>query len=288
MRRLPEPYAAEGPAFVGDILADCAGRYRDVGKRNKILSFRKAVVDASAVYRGGMPGNIADVNKIAHNRMGHPELVDLYCKKFVPKGGPGRKYYDAIINSGIKSGRGMCPVCGIDEISQLDHYLPKSDYPLLSVTPANLVPVCSSCNCFEAKGAYSPKPLSECLYHPYFQDPPSCIWLRAEIDYSNGPCVAYGVEQLDDDVLRRRLLLFLGVYGLGRRYGSIAVGALGSERCLLSRLLDKGGLKELKDYLVNRCSSAEASDRNDLYAALWRAALRQLDETAQWAAGYGA
>ncbi len=283
MRRLPEPYAAEGPAFVGDILAECAAGYRDAGKRNKILSCRKAVEDASAAYRGGMPGNIADVNRIAHDRMGHPELADLYREKFVPNGGRGRKYYETIINSGIESGE--CPVCGIGNVSQLDHYLPKSDYPLLSVTPANLVPVCSSCNGFEAKGAYSPKSLTECLYHPYFEDPPNCIWLRAEIDYSIGPCVTYGVEQLDDDVLHRRLLLFMDVYGLGGRYGSIAVGALNSERRYLSRLLDKGESKELKDYLVNKCSSAEAHDRNDLYAALWRAALRQLDETAQWVRG---
>ncbi len=283
MRRLPEPYAAEGPAFVGDILAECAAGYRDVGKRNKILSCCKAVEDASAVYRSGMPGNIADVNRIAHDRMGHPELADLYRKKFVPKCERGRKYYKTIIDSGIESGK--CPVCGIGEISQLDHYLPKSDYPLLSVTPANLVPVCSSCNGFEAKGAYSPKSLTECLYHPYFEDPPNCIWLRAEINYSIGPCVTYSVEQLGDDVLHRRLLLFMDVYGLGRRYGCIAVEALNSERRLLYRFLVEDGLKGLKDFLKDKCSSAEDHDPNNLYAALWRAALRQLDETAQWVRG---
>ena len=281
MRRLAEPFSGAGPAIVGDILAECAAGYRDGEKRKRVLSYRKAVEDASAEYCDGMPCNIDAVNETACKHGECPELDGLYARKFVPQGGHGRRYYDSIINSGIESGK--CPVCGINDISQLDHYLPKSRYPLLSVTPANLVPLCSTCNGFEAKGSHVPESYEDCLYHPYFEDPPSCIWLRAEIDYSNGPCVTYEVESLDDDVLYCRLSRFLDVYGLGSRYGGVAVGFLDSMRGTFGDFVSMGGVDELKDHLARMIRSAEASDRNGMPAALWRAALRQIDETAQWA-----
>jgi hypothetical protein len=39
-----------------------------------------------------------------------------------------------------------CPFCGISESSTLDHYLPKEQYPELSIFPKNLVPSCAVCN----------------------------------------------------------------------------------------------------------------------------------------------
>jgi 5-methylcytosine-specific restriction endonuclease McrA len=39
-----------------------------------------------------------------------------------------------------------CPSCGINEASQLDHYLPKSIYFEFSVHPKNLIPICGDCN----------------------------------------------------------------------------------------------------------------------------------------------
>jgi len=58
-------------------------------------------------------------------------------------------------------GFGVCPAC-LGELSeganatkiQYDHYFPKSIYPMLSVHPYNLVPVCSSCN--NSKGEKNP------------------------------------------------------------------------------------------------------------------------------------
>ena len=40
----------------------------------------------------------------------------------------------------------ICPMCGIQPPSQLDHHSPRSDYKSLSVFRLNLVPVCGVCN----------------------------------------------------------------------------------------------------------------------------------------------
>lgn len=70
------------------------------------------------------------------------EMIKLYNNKLV-KSKKGRKYYDQILSSSPKN---RCPLCGVREVSTLDHYLEKSKYPYLSVSPYNLVPSCKDCN----------------------------------------------------------------------------------------------------------------------------------------------
>lgn len=40
----------------------------------------------------------------------------------------------------------LCPICESLKATTLDHYLPKTDYPLFSVHPLNLIPCCTVCN----------------------------------------------------------------------------------------------------------------------------------------------
>lgn len=39
-----------------------------------------------------------------------------------------------------------CPICGIDTVYHLDHYMPKSIFPEFSIHPHNLIPLCAKCN----------------------------------------------------------------------------------------------------------------------------------------------
>lgn len=39
-----------------------------------------------------------------------------------------------------------CPLCGLDYVYDLDHYMPKSIYPEYAVHPQNLIPICRRCN----------------------------------------------------------------------------------------------------------------------------------------------
>jgi hypothetical protein len=71
------------------------------------------------------------------------DLTDLYSKHMVATKGTARETYDAI----LVAANGKCPFCaGIGHVKTLDHYLPKSNFPLYSVLPANLVPCCRDCN----------------------------------------------------------------------------------------------------------------------------------------------
>ncbi len=39
-----------------------------------------------------------------------------------------------------------CPLCGVRDITDLDHYAPRSIFPEYSVHPRNLIPTCHECN----------------------------------------------------------------------------------------------------------------------------------------------
>ncbi|WP_146249182.1 MULTISPECIES: HNH endonuclease [unclassified Curtobacterium] len=46
----------------------------------------------------------------------------------------------------IDAAEGLCPYCRINVAKTLDHTVPKSEHPRLSVEPLNLVPCCRDCN----------------------------------------------------------------------------------------------------------------------------------------------
>jgi hypothetical protein len=71
------------------------------------------------------------------------EMSRLYKGHFSRMKSPSRHMYDAIMTS---SWKGFCPLCSHRQVTTLDHYLPKSLYPIFAVTPLNLIPSCSDCN----------------------------------------------------------------------------------------------------------------------------------------------
>ena len=42
--------------------------------------------------------------------------------------------------------QGICPYCGEGKIEEVDHYIPKEDYPEFTLYPYNLIPICNKCN----------------------------------------------------------------------------------------------------------------------------------------------
>lgn len=45
-----------------------------------------------------------------------------------------------------ESCQGICPYCGESKIEEVDHYVPKEDYPEFTLYPYNLIPICNKCN----------------------------------------------------------------------------------------------------------------------------------------------
>ncbi|AOE85885.1 hypothetical protein [Pseudomonas sp. TCU-HL1] len=64
----------------------------------------------------------------------------------------------------------LCPACGeFGKPNTLDHYLPKGKYPHFSVTPANLFPMCDSCQKEKLEKTHTAKE-PRLFLHPYYDD----------------------------------------------------------------------------------------------------------------------
>lgn len=114
-----------------------------------------------------------DINGI----LDHTDMSKIYNEKFV--GGAARDFYDQIKLLVIDE---KCPFCGQKNIKEMDHFLPKEKYPILAITPINLIPICKDCNFI--KKSHTPTSYETILFNPYFDNFNSEKWLKAKVSKS--------------------------------------------------------------------------------------------------------
>ena len=103
-------------------------------------------------------------------------MDQLYTRRLARRGTRARRYYDELRSA---TPNGVCPFCAHRQVATLDHYMPKSRFPDLAVTPANLVPACSDCN--KAKLDQLPATNLEAVIHPFYDRLGGATWLGAEV-----------------------------------------------------------------------------------------------------------
>ena len=79
----------------------------------------------------------------------------------------------------------LCPVCGIDPPTELDHHLPQSEFKPLAIHARNLVPMCHLCNHAKLAGFDED---GEGFLHPYYDLLPDLDFLQATVDL-HGPAL---------------------------------------------------------------------------------------------------
>lgn len=86
----------------------------------------------------------------------------------------------------------LCPVCGIDPATELDHHLPQSEFKPLAIHSRNLVPMCHACNHAKLAGFDED---GEGFLHPYYDLLPDLDFLIATVDI-DGPIlvVSFGID----------------------------------------------------------------------------------------------
>ena len=156
------------PPIVGqekEIYIKCANAFtnkKDYAK--KALAYVDEVEKYSSAYEKYVPRSIACFTHIKLDKDKKEIINKIYEQKFAKEKSVGRKYYDII----MANANGRCPICGGGKLKNLDHFLPKSKYPLLCVTPLNLIPTCRDCNM--EKRAVISNNYYEIPFHPYLED----------------------------------------------------------------------------------------------------------------------
>jgi hypothetical protein len=205
------------------------------------------------------------------------DMVKVYTQKFAHKEGIGRIYYNDIR---AMSPYNICPLCNVRQVSTLDHYLPKTKYPLLVVTPLNLIPCCRDCN-FD-KSLYMITTEEDAPLHPYFDDISDVPWLAVQI--SADQSIIYYVDPPISwtNVLAARARKHMKIYNLQVLYGSHAIQEINDSIYLWREVFQRGGHSEFLHHLSEIKESVEHNDLNSWKAALYRGLIKQIGLVEAW------
>jgi hypothetical protein len=132
--------------------------------------------------------------------------------------GIGRAEYIQILKSSDSSK--LCVYCQIREAESCDHYKEKSDFPLLAVSPANLLPACTRCN--GRMGVEGQR------FHCYYESVDSYDWLDVDLLHTRGspaPALEFKVRSnfCSNQPLVNRLTQTFDTIGLSERW-SVELG----------------------------------------------------------------
>ena len=256
---------------VKDVFNDCISNFREDFKEklekcvNDIVLYTNEYEEKMSnkeVHQFNVHQQLTGLSKL--------EMIKVYEQKMAKCGQPGRKYYDKFMSI---PQYGICPYCGQGIVSTLDHYLPKTKFISLVVTPSNLIPSCKDCNKAKTDDVFTS--YEDTILNPYFDDLGEEIWLEAKVikDDKNDFVLTYNVIKPDNwsKELFERVKNHFKVFGLNRLYSSHAAQRLIGVKRKIINLYNTSGLDSvLKDIRENveACSYNHNSWEYALYSAL--------------------
>lgn len=273
MKYLQKPNIENSPE---EIFGICVSSYQDENRRKKLLSCKDIVKLDSDNYEYQVPAHIDEFHASElPKEVSAKEMVEVYESKFARRDSPGRTIYDQImLHPKLK----ICPICGVRQVSTLDHYLPKSRVPTLSVTPNNLIPACYECNI--RKGTSISIDPSQTPLHAYFDidleiDIP---WLYAEIGQSLEVTYSVRCPKAWSPEFQSRAKEHFRFFELNDLYSSqAAVEVAGMTDCWRSLFQSDCGGAQLREHFQRVKKSQEKIDMNSWRAALYRGLIENMD-----------
>lgn len=273
MRRLPKPTDSNGDLFNPRAVYElCISRVRNSALRTRLRGIRDEIEQGALDYdtRAASCDLHLFPTTEGVGEVSADELVSTYTTRFVPENSPGREVYLRI----RKELPEVCPLCGIGATHTLDHYLPKTLYPLFAVTPNNLYPACMWCQTARSSGAIASREGQ--TFHPYFDDFDDGDWLKAEVLETQPAVFRFTVEQpLNwNDLKYARAQTHFREFNLEVLLATYSGDELAGMRGVLSGLHAAGGSATVKGYLHEMEASLRAHSRNSWKAAFYAAAAR--------------
>lgn len=261
---------------VKEIVEKCAESIRNEERKKRYIENSDYIYQESALL--DKCAEIGELNQIkkeetVNNVLSAIDMIDLYEQKFAKHPAVKPLYYDKIMGLAVN---GKCPICGIGQVSTLDHYLAKSLYPVYTVTPINLIPVCKDCNF--SKLDFKTSDDDKALLHPYYDNIDNIEWLCAEIIKEGDEITAlYFVNKHINERLYKRLQNHFLIYKLKKAYAVQAATEIAENRTMWKNKYDQLGGEGLIDILKESLESKEQYMRNTWNTALLRALIKNID-----------
>lgn len=242
-----------------DVFKACIQGFQDEDFRKRLGSIMSKIAKAELQYREyAAAGKLHKIKPGLKktSKVTTDDLKRVYERGMVQSAN-GRAYYDKL-RAAVPNKR--CPLCGRRDVSSLDHYLPKSLYPLYAVAPVNLIPCCRECN--GKKAALIANAPEKQTLHPYFDHHLGTEqWLKAEVVAKDPPSFVYYVDppMAWDDITILRVKHHFELFAIGELYSNAASVAFTSAYRYLLFLFrqTKTGLKEHLQEMSNSAASSE-------------------------------
>jgi hypothetical protein len=145
-----------------------------------------------------------------------------------------------------------CPACMIATVakdsSTIDHFLPKTLFPLFYVLPDNLVPMCGDCN--RVKRDYFGERIYESLPHPYFDERILLDeWFK--ITFEEKTPITFKIDvSLSNRLACRRVIKHFNIFKLESKCERLLISKYEEEVDFLRERYSEGGGAFLRKYLA--------------------------------------
>lgn len=273
MRKINKPqYSLE------DIIKDCYTSYIDESKKKKFNKCVGFIVGKSNTYDDlAIKNKLCNIvpHNIVNGILTKQDMCNLYSYKFVAHQDVRPKYYDKIMV--LSSGK--CPICGVGQVSNLDHYLPKSLYPTYAVTPFNLIPICFDCN--KNKKNTKIQDFRNTPFHPYYESIDDIYWLEAKLEIREGSIVTQ--YYINDNIktanvdLYYRLDNHFKLYKLNKKFSLWAGSEITDKREMWIDDYHHHGEERVLQSLKRELSYLEKKQQNTWKTALYRALINDIN-----------
>jgi len=260
------------------VYLSCINSISDNDLRNRLNEVSNGIIIAAVNYKERaetnqlytIPPNNCGNDTVVLGTVTKKELKNLYSSHMVGRTKPARLVYDLLLS---KAPLGKCPFCGVGHASTLDHYLPKTKYPQLSVVPLNLVPSCKDCNTGKSVAIATTE--EEQSLHPYF-DHQKFIneqWLFAEVVPTTPETIRYFVKSPVswDNVSKNRVKSHFNDFKLAAKYTVEAANELAGRKQILDDFKKQNDSNALINFLKQEAVSHSKKHVNSWQTALYQA-----------------
>ena len=206
---------------------------------------------------------------LVSKNIGYTEMKYLYEERL-------RKKFNDSLYLWLKTNEGQnfhkCSYCERGDVSELDHLLPQSSFPIFAVTPVNLIPACHECN-------HNKLDDMSIVINPYFEDTTQKKWLVCEIILSHGTYIAqYKFDFSSTDYALKMQNKIKKTYMMGensilRRYSIWGNNKLTDKVELWKGVLSEHGVDRLISMLQRDISSVKTCSRNSYEVSLYQGIL---------------